>query len=332
MAPPTASSARQNEYFVPRDGIDREVITADICRYLGNDALVRPGTYNGTDGRPVQGYFVTAYRNLTTAMIDDLKADSARWDQERRKHQSGAVRYTDSPIHHRDAQRYQNVAAPAPGYPGSDAPGYSGSQPANLARNQGGGGSSFPPQPPYYGGNQPQYSNPPDTRFGPPQPSQIPYSAPPAQAPYYHGADLPVNPASQPPFGNQNRMDIDPPPQQRPPAPYGNASPGPYGGGGNPGYPYPMQGPPAPAGGYQTQPVDPGYGRGGYSAVSSAPSAFSDPVASPAGYGAGFSPGPDPHGPNARRDGNHQQLRDRERDRDRDREGDRRANKHHRYQ
>lgn len=36
---------RQNEYFVPRDGIDREVITSDICRYLGNDALVRPGTY-----------------------------------------------------------------------------------------------------------------------------------------------------------------------------------------------------------------------------------------------------------------------------------------------
>lgn len=40
-----ASSARTNEYFVPKDGIDREVITADICRYLGNDALVRPGTY-----------------------------------------------------------------------------------------------------------------------------------------------------------------------------------------------------------------------------------------------------------------------------------------------
>lgn len=40
------SGPRQNEYFVPRDGIDREVITADICRYLGNDALVRPGTYD----------------------------------------------------------------------------------------------------------------------------------------------------------------------------------------------------------------------------------------------------------------------------------------------
>jgi hypothetical protein len=40
-----AAQARTNEYFVPKDGIDREVITADICRYLGNDALVRPGQY-----------------------------------------------------------------------------------------------------------------------------------------------------------------------------------------------------------------------------------------------------------------------------------------------
>lgn len=37
---------RQNEYFVPGDGISREVIQADICRYLGNDALVRPGNHN----------------------------------------------------------------------------------------------------------------------------------------------------------------------------------------------------------------------------------------------------------------------------------------------
>ncbi|TVY83933.1 hypothetical protein LSUE1_G003229 [Lachnellula suecica] len=32
-----------------------------------------------------QGYFITAYRNLTTAMIADLKADSERWDAERRQ-------------------------------------------------------------------------------------------------------------------------------------------------------------------------------------------------------------------------------------------------------
>lgn len=33
---------RQNEYWLPGEGISREVIQADICRYLGNDALVRP--------------------------------------------------------------------------------------------------------------------------------------------------------------------------------------------------------------------------------------------------------------------------------------------------
>jgi hypothetical protein len=39
------ASARINEYFIPKDGIDREVITADICRYLGNNALIRPRNY-----------------------------------------------------------------------------------------------------------------------------------------------------------------------------------------------------------------------------------------------------------------------------------------------
>ena len=74
---------RQNEYFIPGDGISREVITADICRYLGADALVRPGIYyDETTGRAIRGYYVTAYRNLTTAMIEDLKADSIRWSQE----------------------------------------------------------------------------------------------------------------------------------------------------------------------------------------------------------------------------------------------------------
>ena len=40
------AAERQNEYFVPGEGISREVIQADICRYLGNDALVRPGLHN----------------------------------------------------------------------------------------------------------------------------------------------------------------------------------------------------------------------------------------------------------------------------------------------
>jgi hypothetical protein len=40
------ATERQNEYFIPGDGISREVIQADICRYLGNDALVRPGNHS----------------------------------------------------------------------------------------------------------------------------------------------------------------------------------------------------------------------------------------------------------------------------------------------
>lgn len=42
---PDRGGTRYNEYFLPGEGISREVIQADICRYLGNDALVRPGTY-----------------------------------------------------------------------------------------------------------------------------------------------------------------------------------------------------------------------------------------------------------------------------------------------
>lgn len=68
---------RQNEYFVPGEGISREVIQADICRYLGNDALVRPGAHNAR-----HGYLIRAYRNLTTEMITDLKNDSTRWEAE----------------------------------------------------------------------------------------------------------------------------------------------------------------------------------------------------------------------------------------------------------
>ncbi|KUI72982.1 hypothetical protein VM1G_08133 [Cytospora mali] len=156
-APP---SNRQNEYFIPRDGIDREVITADICRYLGNDALVRPGTYEDKkSGRVIQGYFVTAYRNLTSAMIADLKADSARWEQERRNH-SGA-RYSDSQNRFSGAasSQYDTSGAPYPSgskrdsyasvprYPGSDAPGYSASVGSTYPDNrQSSYGGQYPPQ------------------------------------------------------------------------------------------------------------------------------------------------------------------------------------------
>ncbi|CZR62841.1 uncharacterized protein PAC_12738 [Phialocephala subalpina] len=117
-----AASARTNEYFVPKDGIDREVITSDICRYLGNDALVRPGNYENPQTRQVQaGYFITAYRNLTTAMIADLKADSERWEAERRqtasRGQPANVGYRDSATH-QTRQYYGPTEAGQPsGYP-----------------------------------------------------------------------------------------------------------------------------------------------------------------------------------------------------------------------
>lgn len=44
-----ASREIARQWFVPGDGIDRHVISADIQRYLGNDATVRPGVGTGQD-------------------------------------------------------------------------------------------------------------------------------------------------------------------------------------------------------------------------------------------------------------------------------------------
>lgn len=168
--------ARTHEYFVPRDGIDREVISADICRYLGNDALVRPGNYeNPQTGQTVNGYYITAYRNLTTAMIDDLKADSARWENERRAQTSRnapGVQYRQSETH--QSRQHQgpsdgpyipesygrDPAYDGPRYPGTGAPGYTGAT------------GAYPPQPAYPQGAQYMYaqsqqSPPPQSGYAP---------------------------------------------------------------------------------------------------------------------------------------------------------------------
>ncbi|KAF2867451.1 hypothetical protein BDV95DRAFT_503049 [Massariosphaeria phaeospora] len=91
--------SRQNQWFVRGDGISREVITADIQRYLGPDALVRPGNGTGEyEGQP--GYWITAYRTLTSQMIADLRLDSQRWQQERAPGEAGrGVAYQDSQTH-----------------------------------------------------------------------------------------------------------------------------------------------------------------------------------------------------------------------------------------
>lgn len=74
--------SRTNEWFVPNDGIAREVITTDIEGYLGPDALIRPGS--GTDEYQDQPrYWIRAYRTLTSHMILGLNADTQWWLQER---------------------------------------------------------------------------------------------------------------------------------------------------------------------------------------------------------------------------------------------------------
>lgn len=44
---PTMPQEIARQWFVPGEGIDRHVISADIQRYLGNDATVRPGVGTG---------------------------------------------------------------------------------------------------------------------------------------------------------------------------------------------------------------------------------------------------------------------------------------------
>ncbi|KAL8383557.1 hypothetical protein RB595_010654 [Gaeumannomyces hyphopodioides] len=131
-APPSSSATpqqpppttRNNEYFLPRDGIDREVITADICRYLGNDALVRPGHLEKGD-RIIQGYYITAYRNLTSAMIESLKEDSQKWVEEKRRAQGaqgGQMKYMDSMLRNPASGGAQHIPAPSRDFPAPQPP------------------------------------------------------------------------------------------------------------------------------------------------------------------------------------------------------------------
>ncbi|KAF2463305.1 uncharacterized protein BDR25DRAFT_363029 [Lindgomyces ingoldianus] len=56
------------------------VIEAESQRYLGLDELVNIGIGTGEyKGQP--GYWITAYRPLTTRMIENMKLDSQRWQQ-----------------------------------------------------------------------------------------------------------------------------------------------------------------------------------------------------------------------------------------------------------
>ncbi|KAJ4259614.1 hypothetical protein NW762_007544 [Fusarium torreyae] len=274
-APPTSSgTGRQNEYFVPRDGIDREVISADICRYLGNDALVRPGHYeNPQTGQAVQGYYITAYRNLTTAMIEDLKADSARWDSERRAQTSrntSGVQYRYSETH-QSRQHHGPTEGPyqtdpyarasdfdSPRYPGTGAPGYTGAA-GSYSQSYGStsGGA-------YGGYAQAQQSPPPaDARFSstPSAGSVLNQSFQAPQDPYMAVGTNRQRGYAGDPYANQMAASAASAQQ----AAYATAAPTQAGYTGSAYQQYSGQIPPAAATSYTMQPQDPFYGRAGQS-------------------------------------------------------------------
>ncbi|KAM0355660.1 hypothetical protein ACHAPU_000045 [Fusarium lateritium] len=241
-----AGTGRQNEYFVPRDGIDREVISADICRYLGNDALVRPGHYE--------------------AMIEDLKADSARWDSERRAQTSrntSGVQYRYSETH-QSRQHHGPTEGPyqtdpyaresafdGPRYPGTGAPGYTG---AAGSYSQSYGASSTGA---FAGYAQAQQSPPPaDARFSSTPSANVmnaAYSG--GQSPY---VDVGTNQRPRGYDAYTNQMATSAAAAQQ--AAYATAGPT------QSGYPataYPQYSGQAPPAGYAMQPQDPFYGRAG---------------------------------------------------------------------
>ncbi|KAL4896050.1 hypothetical protein BDV59DRAFT_126878 [Aspergillus ambiguus] len=170
-----ARPERQNEYFIPGDGISREVIQADICRYLGNDALVRPGNHNGR-----QGFFIRAYRNLTTEMIADLKADSARWEQDvlhRANQGYPRASYASSSIHE---GRQQGGPSPPQIYSAPPSQTY----------------GIDPYAQPYPQTQSPPYPNP-SSSYPPPNPSNhSPFAG---QNPYPASQQIPYTTTSQPP-------------------------------------------------------------------------------------------------------------------------------------
>jgi len=202
-------SGRTNQYFIPGDGISREVIQADICRYLGHDALVRPGNYQGRDG-----YVLTAYRNLTSPMIADLKADSQKWEAERRESEArgySSAAYRTSTTHH--SRQYYGPTDPPAAPP--TAPVYGpggGTAPSNYEGYYSQSSAGYPPQPPgnysYSSGGNYAPGGEPRSYSYPSQPGGPPYDSSTRQDSYYSNAPPTApggNPAPRPGYQNQPR-------------------------------------------------------------------------------------------------------------------------------
>ncbi|KAF2418490.1 hypothetical protein EJ08DRAFT_703077 [Tothia fuscella] len=91
LTPTETSLASPNyRWWISATGVRRDVIQADIQRYLGPEALVKPGSNEQGEA----GYWIAAYRTLTASMIQDLKSDSANFERI-----SGRTSYQNSQIH-----------------------------------------------------------------------------------------------------------------------------------------------------------------------------------------------------------------------------------------
>lgn len=87
LAAKPPSQARLNEYFIPGEGINRDVITRDNHLYLGNDATAKAGTFEDKRAQRVRdGYYITVNRCLTSSMLQGFKDESNRLEVERRGH------------------------------------------------------------------------------------------------------------------------------------------------------------------------------------------------------------------------------------------------------
>lgn len=100
--------------FLPGEGISREVIQADICRYLGREATCLATVRDG-----VQGYHIRAYRMLTPSMIEDLIVDTKRWDEEvSRSRRTRGARPVYEQTDIRDRRHNTDPTQASPGYSG----------------------------------------------------------------------------------------------------------------------------------------------------------------------------------------------------------------------
>ena len=158
---------------------------------------------NKESGQLIQGYFINAYRNLTTAMIEDLKEASRQWALERSRVSGGTaayppafVRHSNSPPAYRQSethqQRQQGVIDPYPN-PVTKAGGYG--DPRHYV------------QPPVHPQQQPQQPQPQLQQSFPQQLPQLSQQYPPHVQTYYYqqnqNASSSHHPRMEPTYPNQ---------------------------------------------------------------------------------------------------------------------------------